>query len=201
MCSVGSTRRATITDNLMCDSSVPSHMPAVAGTHYRCHMWDYNTCATADAHKWTLMMAISCLEDAVAAINVISIKQKPWLSLEVCFLGILCAPSSPYYLTSIWLKTPADSGDRVLPRRHLESRGRRWSSFRSQYKSPTPKTLAILGHWPTNKRLSQIHFPHACQHCVCFNSLEGHFPSISIRLRVLIERRPAQSHPSSAQNT
>lgn len=33
--------------------------------------------------------------------------------------------------------------------------------------------------------------PHACQRCVCFSSLEGHLPSISIRLRVLIERRPA----------
>lgn len=163
--------------------------------------WDYNTCATADAHKWALMMAISCLEDAVAAISVISIKQTPWLVLDVCFLSTLCAPSSPHYLTSIWLKTPADSGDRGLQRRHLESRGRRWSSFRSQYKSPTPETSAILGHWPTIKRLSQIHFPHACQRCVCFNSLEGHFPSISIRLRVLIERRPAQSHLSSAQNT
>ena len=86
----------------------------------------------------------------------------------------------PHCPTSFWLKTPADSGDRGLPRRHLESHGGRQSWFRFQYKSTTPKLSAILGHWPTNKRLIQIHFAPCLMALLCSNSLKGHFPSIPI---------------------
>lgn len=109
--------------------------------------------------KWYSEMTISC--------SYVSSPRK------TCFGSVVlcrfCSHPSPHCLTFIWLKSPADSGDIRLQRRHLECHGRQRSRFRPQYKSPTPKTSAILGHWPTNKRLSQIHFaPCLSALCVSF---------------------------------
>lgn len=84
-------------------------------------------------------------------------------------LGSFQTLSSPHYLT--WLKnsswqwrqrTPetlkGEAGGRGLNTSHLP-----------------PKTSVILGHWPTNKRLSQIHFALRLSALCGVFILEGHF--------------------------
>lgn len=152
----------------MCDSSVPSRMPAVAATHYGRHM-------RARPEITTLVLQLTSINDhlwwqfPVLAISGVFIKQAASV--------VLCAPSSPHYLT--WLKTPADSGDGGLQRRHLESRGRRAELLRVSIRVTLPPRHQPF--WATDPQIRdsvKSILPHACQHCVCFNSLEGHFTSI-----------------------
>lgn len=152
---------ASATDNVVCDSSVPSHMPAVAAApHCGCHM---RVCTEITTLVLQLTSINECLwwqfpvQTKLSQLSVGPSSSKHCSCSQTWF-------SSPHCLT--WLKSPADSGDRGLQRRHLERRGGLWSYFRSQYKSPTPKIPAILGHWPTNKRLSQIHFA-TCLSALC----------------------------------
>ena len=135
-----------------------------------CHMRIHPAITTADVHK-THTYDGNFLRGEKKLPHLLSLvltKQKPFL-LHALVLGARSL-SSPHPLTSVWLKSPADSGDGGLQRRHLESRGRRRSGSWSQCQSPAPKTTAILGHWPTNKRLSQI--PLApCLSALCVSSL------------------------------
>ena len=44
----------------VCRPACQLWLPRIMGAIYASSPWDYNTCATADVHKWPLMMAISC---------------------------------------------------------------------------------------------------------------------------------------------
>lgn len=132
----------TATDNPVCDSRVPSHMPAVAGTQPICHIaglpCDYNTCGPADIHKRALIMAISWTFKHTSPLDTIEMSLSNF---------------------SLIKKPPADSGDRRPPG------SLPWKSTQVaelvqglNTRHLPPETWAILGQWPWIKRLSEIHF-------------------------------------------